>query len=133
LGKLRGAPPRSADADIRELRRCRDALEAAGDAYWTAQVDALLKSAQAWRLAAAGDNAAAIATMTAAADEEDGLEKLPLTPGPIVPAREQLGEILLVAGRPREALDAFNAALALAPGRSGALRGKAVAERRLAP
>jgi tetratricopeptide (TPR) repeat protein len=132
LGKLRGAPPRSADADIRELRRCRDALEAAGDAYWTAQVDALLESAQAWRHAVAGDNAAAIATMTAAADEEDGLEKLPLTPGPIVPAREQLGEILLVAGRPREALDAFNAALALAPGRSGALRGKAEAERRLA-
>jgi hypothetical protein len=70
--------------------------------------------------------------MTAAADEEDGLEKLPLTPGPIVPAREQLGELLLVSGEPREALNAFSAALALAPGRLGAVQGKAAAERRIA-
>ena len=107
-------------------------MDAAHDAYWTAQVDALLKSAQAWRLAAAGKHAAAVAAMTAAADEEDGLEKLPLTPGPIVPAREQLGELLLLVGKPREALGAFDAALALAPGRLGALRGKAEAERRIA-
>ncbi len=131
LGKLRATPSTSADADIRELQRCRDTLEAAHDAYWTTQVDVLLKSANAWRLAARGNDAAAIAAMTAAADEEDGLEKLPLTPGPIVPAREQLGEILLAAGKPREALDAFNAALVLTPGRSGALRGKAEAERRI--
>ena len=131
LGKLRAPTPTPADADIRQLAACRDALDAAHDAYWTAQVDALLKSAQAWRLAAAGEHAAAVAAMTAAADEEDGLEKLPLTPGPVVPAREQLGELLLLAGKPSEALDAFNAALALAPGRLGALRGKAEAERRL--
>lgn len=132
LGKLRAPTPASADADIRELAACRDALDAAHDAYWTAQVDALLKSAQAWRLAAAGDSAAAVAAMTAAADEEDALEKLPLTPGPIVPAREQLGELLLLTGKPKEALMAFDATLALAPGRLGAVRGKAEAERRIA-
>ena len=132
LGKLRAPTPASADADIRELAACRDALDAAHDAYWTAQVDALLKSAQAWRLAAAGEHAAAVAAMTAAADEEDGLEKLPLTPGPVVPAREQLGELLLLTGNAKEALKAFDAALALAPGRLGALRGKAEAERRIA-
>lgn len=131
LGKLRAPTPASADADIRELAACRDALDAAHDAYWTAQVDALLKSAQAWRLAAAGKHAAAVAAMTAAADEEDGLEKLPLTPGPVVPAREQLGELLLLTGQPKEALKAFDAALALAPGRLGAVRGKAEAERRI--
>ena len=131
LGKLRAPTPASADADIRQLAACRDALDAAHDAYWTAQVDALLKSAQAWRLAAAGQNAAAVAAMTAAADEEDALEKLPLTPGPVVPAREQLGELLLATGKPKEALKAFDAALVLAPGRLGARRGKAEAERRI--
>jgi hypothetical protein len=70
--------------------------------------------------------------MAAAADEEDALEKLPLTPGPIVPAREQLGELYLLVGKPREAAHAFDAALAMAPGRMGALRGKAEAERRIA-
>ena len=132
LGKLRAATPVSADADIRHLAACRNALAAAHDAYWTAQVDALLGSARAWRLAAAGDHAAAVAAMTAAADTEDALEKLPLTPGPVVPAREQLGELLLLAGRPRQALDAFDAALVQAPGRLGALQGKAEATRRIA-
>jgi tetratricopeptide (TPR) repeat protein len=131
LGKLRAAAPTSADADIGEIEACRDALRAANDGYWAAQTDALLKSAQAWRFAAAGDHASAIATMTAAANEEDGLEKLPLTPGPIVPAREQLGELLLQFGKPAEALAAFDSALALAPGRKGALIGKTEAARRL--
>jgi tetratricopeptide (TPR) repeat protein len=131
LGKLRADPPASADGDIDQLRACREALRTANDSYWTAQADVLLKSAQAWQLAAAGDGNGAVAVMTAAADEEDGLEKLPLTPGPIVPAREQLGELLLASGKPRDALAAFKSALALAPNRHGALVGKAEAERRI--
>ena len=131
LGRLRAATPGSADADIAKLQACREALRAANDTYWMVQTDALLKSAEAWRFAARGDGDAAVATMMTAADEEDGLEKLPLTPGPIVPAREQLGDLYLVLGKPREALSAFSAALALAPGRLGALRGKSEAERRI--
>jgi len=127
LGKLRAAHPVSADTDIGELQSCRDALRAANDSYWSAQVDALLKSAEAWRFAAAGHGSEAIAALTAAADAEDGLEKLPLTPGPIVPAREQLGELLLVLGKPSDALRAFNSAMVLAPGRLGAIRGQAEA------
>ena len=129
MGKLRSATPSSADTDILQLQACREALRVANDSYWMAQVDALLKSAQSWRSAASGKSEAAVVSMTAAADEQDRLEKLPLTPGPIVPAREQLGELLLVLGRPHEALAAFNSALVLAPGRLGALRGKDEAER----
>lgn len=132
LGKLRAERPAAADADIAELQACRDAIRAANDNYWTVQVDALLSSAQAWRLAALGDTKKAIAIMTAAANAEDSLEKLPLTPGPVVPAREQLGTLLLGAGKPKAALDAFKATLALAPGRLGGLTGQADAERRLA-
>ncbi|MGA0601480.1 hypothetical protein ACO2Q3_12320 [Caulobacter sp. KR2-114] len=129
LGQVRGATPapQAADADIAQLQACRDALVAQHDAYWAAQTDVLLKSAQAWRAAALGQGEAAVADLTAAADEEDALEKLPLTPGPIVPAREQLGELLARLGRPREAVAAFDAALALAPGRLGAERGRAAA------
>ena len=129
LGKLRGPAVQPADADIAQLTACRDALQAAGDVYWTAQTDALVKSALGWRAAAARDGAAAMADLTAAADEEDGLEKLPLTPGPIVPAREQLGELFLRLKRPAEAAAAFKAALVLAPGRLGAERGLEAAKR----
>ncbi len=130
LGKLRAAHPVSADADIAELQSCLDALRAANDSYWSVQVDVLMKSAEAWRFAAAGRSNEAFAALTSAADTEDGLERLPLTPGPIVPAREQLGELLLGLGRPREALSAFNSALALAPGRLGARTGQTEAIRR---
>ena len=132
MGELRGVPPGAADGDIAKLTACRDALRASGDAYWAAQTDALLKSAEAWRAAAAGDAPFAVIALTAAADEEDGLEKLPVTPGPVVPAREQLGELFLQVNRPAQALAAFNAALTLAPGRRGALQGAAEATHRLA-
>ena len=131
LGQLRRMPAGSADGDILQLRACRDALRASGDAYWAAQTDALLKSAEGWRAAAAGKAGLAVTAVTAAADQEDALEKLPVTPGPIVPAREQLGELFLSLNRPAEALSAFNAALVLAPGRRGALQGAAEARRRL--
>ena len=132
LGQLRRLPAGSADGDILQLTACRDALRASGDVYWAAQTDALLKSAEGWRAAAAGEADLAVTALTAAADQEDALEKLPVTPGPIVPAREQLGELFLSLNRPAEALSAFNAALVLAPGRRGALQGAAEATRRIA-
>ena len=65
----------------------------------------------------------AVVLLREAADEEDSIEKLPVTPGPIVPAREQLGELLLEQGHPEMALKEFQTALASAPGRRGAVEG----------
>ena len=66
--------------------------------------------------------------MRAAADEEDAAEKLPVTPGPIVPAREQLGGLLLEQGKLDLAQKEFQTALVSAPGRRGALRALKEAE-----
>jgi hypothetical protein len=123
LGHSRGKPATAADADILALSACRDQLQATGDTYWAQQADAMLKAAQAWEMQRRGDSANAVARLREAAEEEDGLDKRPVTPGPIVPAREQLGELLLVLHRAPEALVAFKAALLLAPGRRGALTG----------
>jgi len=133
LGHTRGPAPdpaaakAAAEADIAALTACRDQLHAAGDAYWAAQAEVLLDSALAWSLKRDGQGPAAVAALTAAADREDALEKLPVTPGPIVPAREQLGELLLAEHRAGEALTAFEAALRLAPNRRGALEGAVAA------
>jgi len=61
--------------------------------------------------------------MKAAADHEDAVEKLPVTPGPVVPAREQLGDLLSKLGQADAALLAYEKALEDAPGRRGALQG----------
>lgn len=121
LGQARAGHPRSSDAEIDRLHACLREAESAGNKYWATQVDVLLKEAQAWRFAADGDAEAAILNLRAAADQEDAVEKLPVTPGPIVPAREQLGELLLDLKRPDQALREFRTALTFAPGRRGAL------------
>ena len=68
--------------------------------------------------------------MRAAADLDDATEKHPVTPGAILPAREQLGELLLELGRPSEALAEFEAALKRAPRRLAGLYGAARAAQR---
>jgi len=68
-----------------------------------------------------------VATLRLAADQEDAIEKLPVTPGPIIPAREQLGDLYLQLHKPQEALDAYKTALAAAPGRRAALHDAALA------
>ncbi|HEY0342010.1 MAG TPA: hypothetical protein VGC34_14485, partial [Steroidobacteraceae bacterium] len=107
--------------DIAEIETCRQQLLAAGNTYWAAQTGILGKEARSWRLVATGHVEQATQLMRQAADEEEALEKLPVTPGPIVPAREQLGEMLLTNKQPGEALREFQTALATAPGRRGAL------------
>ena len=132
MANARSGRPQAADSDIAQLESCKEQLRAAGNAYWATQVDVLEKEAKAWRLAAATAGAAESARLLRqAADEEDAVEKLPVTPGPIVPAREQLGELLLQQNQPQQALREFRAALALAPGRRGSLLGGAEAAERI--
>jgi tetratricopeptide (TPR) repeat protein len=63
--------------------------------------------------------------MRAAADLEDTTEKHPVTPGAIVPAREQLGDLLLELGEPQQALKEFEAAMLVSPNRFNGLYGAA--------
>jgi tetratricopeptide (TPR) repeat protein len=53
------------------------------------------------------------------------MDKSPVTPGAIVPAREMLGELLLDLDRPQPALAAFERALKDSPNRLNALSGAA--------
>jgi tetratricopeptide (TPR) repeat protein len=127
MANARSGRPQAADADIAQIEACRNQLQAAANLYWATQVDVLHKEAKAWQLAAVGSAAESVQLLRQAADEEDAVEKLPVTPGPVVPAREQLGELLLQQNQPEKALREFRAALALAPGRRGALLGGAQA------
>jgi len=55
--------------------------------------------------------------MSAAADAEDKTNKHVITPGPLAPARELYGEMLLDSGMAKEALAAFEATKAKEPNR----------------
>jgi tetratricopeptide (TPR) repeat protein len=123
VANARSGHPQTASDDIAQLRKCQQQLQTDGILYWAKQTDVLQKEATAWQSFANSHVDEAIKVLRQAADEEDGVEKLPLTPGPIVPAREQLGDLLLTLNRPAKALIEYRAALAAAPGRRGALVG----------
>jgi tetratricopeptide (TPR) repeat protein len=129
VGASRSAHPDDADADIARIDACIAKLDAAGNTYWATLTRVLADSARAWQFHARGNDDEAIALLRKAADSEDASEKLPVTPGPIVPAREQLGDLLLETGHPADALREFRTALKDAPGRRGALNGAAQASR----
>jgi hypothetical protein len=61
--------------------------------------------------------------MRAAAEHEDRTEKSAVTPGPIAPARELLGEMLLQVNEPAQALKEFEATLKKEPNRFRAMHG----------
>jgi hypothetical protein len=130
VADARAGKAQAAGADIAQLDRCRQQLQDAGNDYWARQVGVLAEEARAWQLAATGSNEPALQLLRLAAAQEESVEKLPVTPGPIVPAREQLGELLLAAARPQEAAREFQAALRYAPGRRGSILGAAEASAR---
>jgi hypothetical protein len=131
VGAARSGKPDAAGADIAKLAELRDKLRAAKDAYWAEQVDIQWQTANAWLLYAQGKYDEALAAMAAAAAAEDKTEKAPVTPGPIVPARELYGAMLLGRGQAKDALAAFEATLKKEPHRLGATLGAAKAAEQL--
>ena len=112
----------SAEA-VRQLERLRDALTQRKEAYWSQQVDIQRRGVAAWVAFARGARAEALAEMRATADLEATTEKNAITPGPIVPARELLGEMLLVSGDAGAAYKEFEATLLTEPRRYRAIAG----------
>src|SRR5690606_16895906 len=128
LGAARSGRPEAARADIESVARLRDALKAAGDEYWSNQVEIQRQVALAWTTFAEGRRKEGIERMRAAADREDATDKAAISPGPLAPARELLGEMLLEAGDASGALAAFEATMAKEPGRIRGAYGAARAE-----
>jgi tetratricopeptide (TPR) repeat protein len=118
-----GATARSA---IGSLEQIRDKLKMK-EGYWSNQVEIQRREVSAWLAFAEGDPQGALAGMRAAAELEDGTEKNAITPGPLTPARELLGELLLELKRPSEALKEFEATLTKEPNRFRSLYGAAEA------
>jgi tetratricopeptide (TPR) repeat protein len=76
---------------------------------------------------AQGRDADALSELTQASDLEASMEKSPVTPGAIVPARELLGDLLWELNRPAQALKAYEQTLATDPNRLRSVYGAAKA------
>ncbi len=127
LGLARDGDFRAARAQAEMLSTIEESLRASRNDYWATQVNIMTREVIAWSAQSEGRPEEASTLLRSAADDEDGIEKLPATPGPIIPAREQLGELLLEQRNFAAAAQAFETALVNAPGRRGALKGAAYA------
>jgi tetratricopeptide (TPR) repeat protein len=125
LGLARSGRVAEARAEVDRLRQIGEQLRTSGNSYWATQVGIMMHEVMAWSAQADRRPDEAVVLMRESADEEDAIEKLPVTPGPIVPAREQLGALLLEQNHAGLALKEFQTALVNAPGRRGALQGAA--------
>jgi tetratricopeptide (TPR) repeat protein len=115
----------AANESATALQQIRERLLNAGENYWARQVEIQEVAVGAWDALAAGKKEEALQQMKSAAELEDGTEKSAVTPGPLAPARELLGDMLLEMNEPAQALEQFEATLKKEPGRFRALYGAA--------
>jgi tetratricopeptide (TPR) repeat protein len=123
--------------DLEAARKAMDRMQQLRDAttdpkfnYFKSQLDLQMQAASAWVAYGQGKKQDAVDLLHRVADAEDILGKHPVSPGALVPAREQLGDLLLKLDRPKEAQQEFEAALKIYPGRFRGLYGAVQAARK---
>src|SRR5215217_2192378 len=130
IGAARSGDTIAARREVEELAAIRQKLvEVKGDYDWARQVDIQRSIASAWVEYAEGKHEEALKLARSAADLDDATEKHPVTPGAILPAREQLGELLLELKQPAAALQEFETSFQITPNRFNGLYGAAHAAR----
>ncbi len=123
VGAARARAPEKARPALERLAALQKVLVDKKDAYWAGQAEVQRLAAAAWIAQAEDRPQEASTLMRSAADAEDATEKHPVTPGHVLPAREQLGDLLLEQGHAADALAAYEASLSVAPGRFNSLLG----------
>jgi tetratricopeptide (TPR) repeat protein len=127
LGSARQKNISDTEKAIRKLDELHQKTVESGKAYWAVLVDAQRKAVSAWLLFDKGKQQEALQLMAIAADLEDSVDKHPVTPGAILPARELLGDMLMLTGDYKKAADAYATALSIGPNRFNSLYGAAKA------
>jgi predicted NBD/HSP70 family sugar kinase len=125
LGAARLGQAPAARQSMAALKQIRERLLKAGEGYWALQVEIQEVEVGAWASLAERKKDEALRQMKSAADLEDGTDKSAITPGPLAPAGELLGEMLLEMNAPAQALEQFEATLKKEPGRFRSLYGAA--------
>jgi hypothetical protein len=130
IGAARSGDMTKAREAIDRLGVLKDKLAKANDDYWAGQVAIQEQAAGAWPALAEGRKADAIAAMRVAADLEDRSGKTVAMENRLSPIRELLGELLLDANEPAQALKEFEASLRNNPNRYRSFAGAAKAAER---
>lgn len=125
LGAARSGDVAGANEALERLQTLHAVLVEAQNEYWAGQAEIQSNEVMAWIALAEGQQDEALTLMRNAVTLEAATEKNPVTPGPLKPAQELLGEMLLELGDPASALEAFEASQQNEPNRFMGLYGAA--------
>lgn len=126
IGAARAGDAAGAQRNLDKLNEIKTALSQKKENYdWPTQIEIQRLAAEAWLARARGKNDDAVRLMRSAADLEDATEKHPVTPSPVLPAREMLGDLLLELKLHSAALREYEASLKNSPLRFNAVYGAA--------
>ena len=125
VGSARGGDVSGAEKEVQKLALLRDRLVQAKNTYWADQVEVQHRAATALVARAQGRNQEALNLLRSAVDLESSMDKHPVTPASVIPARELLGELLLELNQPKEAVQEFEGTLTAEPNRFRSLYGAA--------
>jgi hypothetical protein len=127
IGAARAGDVAAARRSADEITAIRRAIPATRDYDWSGSIGAQWEAATGLIAWAEGKKDEGVRLLRIAADHEDAVDKHPVTPGALLPAREMLADLLLQNGRPAEALKEYEAVLKTAPRRFNATAGAAKA------
>jgi hypothetical protein len=125
IGAARSGDSEAASKERARLVALRDVAKERKLGYWADQLDIQAQAVEGLALIAEGKTGKGIEVLRAAAAREDATEKHVVTPGPLLPARELLADVLMENGSAREALGEYEAVLAREPNRYRATLGAA--------
>ncbi len=126
-----GNVPESREA-LARLDTLYQSLAGIKDGYnWADQVEVERREVKGWIARAEKRDEEAVTQLRSAADLEDSIDKNPVTPGAMLPAREQLADLLVDLGKDQDAVSAYEDVLKSSPGRKNSIRGLAEAKRKL--
>ena len=127
VGAARNGELAKAKDAVDHLRVLKDKLDKASDEYWAGQVAIQKLASEAWIALVEGRKGEAIAGMRQAADLEDRSGKHVAMENRLSPIRELLGELLMEAQEPAQALKEFETSLRNNPNRYRSFSGAAMA------
>jgi len=131
VGAARNGELAMAKDAVDHLRVLKDKLDKASDEYWAGQVAIQELASEAWIALVEGRKGEAIAAMRQAADLEDRSGKHVAMENRLSPIREMLGELLMEAQEPAQALKEFETSLRNNPNRYRSFAGAATAADRV--
>src|SRR5262245_8226927 len=131
IGAARSGDLAAARQAAEQIGALTNKIDKASNPYWAGQVEIQEQAAAAWIAFGEGRKDAAVTLMRQAADREDRSGKHVSMENRLSPMRELLGELLLAANEPSQALTEFEASLRNNPNRYRSFAGAAKSAERI--